>query len=130
MVEVEDIADVVARLLIERELLVNQAVTLTGPESVTYHDVARTFAEVLGHDVRYEQQSLDDVKLALGASGQPQWHIDILLQFNRAFLEGHGDVVNGIVVDVLGRSPATLLQYLQREVKLAGQNDGSNPFPS
>ena len=130
MVDVEDVAEVVARLLIDRELLVNQAVTLTGSESVTYHDVARTLAEVLGHEVRYQKQSLIDVKRALQNSGQPQWHVNILLQFNRAFLEGDGEVANDMVADVLGRSPVTLLQYLRREVEHAERDGGNNPFPS
>ena len=130
MVDVEDIADVVAKLLVERELLTNQAVTLTALESVTYHDVASAFAEVLGREVSYEQQSLDDVSRALDNSGQPDWHVDILLQFNRAFLEGYGDAANKVVADVLGRSPTTLLQYLEREVKRSDGTDGNNPFPS
>ena len=130
MVDAEDIADVAAVLLVQRDPLMNQAVTLTASESVTYHDVASAFAEVLGREVRYEQQSLEGVQQALQNSGQPDWHVDILLQFNRAFLEGYGDAANRIVADVLGRSPTTLLQYLQREVKRSDRDEGNNPFPS
>ena len=130
MVDVDDIADVVARLLVEPGLLANQALTLTGSESVTYHDVARTFAAVLGREVHYQKQSLIDVKLALQKSGQPQWHVDILLQFNRAFLEGAGDITNSIVADVLEKPPVTLSQYVQRQVGQFKREDDANPFPS
>lgn len=130
MVDVEDIAEVATILLMKREPLMNQAVCLTSLECVTYQDVANAFAEVIGSEVRYEEQSLDDVRQALQNSNQPQWHIDILLQFNRAFHEGYGDAANTIVADLLRRSPTTLLQYLQREIKKTERNDGNNPFPS
>ncbi len=130
MVDVEDIAQVASILLAKREPLMNQAVTLTSLDSVTYRDVASALSEVLGREVQYEEQSLDDVRQGLEASNQPQWHIDILLQFNRAFHEGWGDAVSTVVADVLGRSPITLRQYLKRETEKPDGEVGTNPFPS
>ena len=130
MVDVEDIANVAAILLMKRDLLLNQAVSLTSLESLTYRDVADALTEALGREVRYEEQSLEDVRRVLQSTGQPGWHIDILLQFNRAFHEGYGDAVNSVVADLLGKPPTTLLQYLKREVEQSQGDDGSNPFPS
>ena len=130
MVDVEDIANVAAILLMKRDLLLNQAVSLTSLECVTYRDVANALTEVLGREVRYEEQSFEDVRRVLQSTGQPGWHIDILLQFNRAFREGYGDAANSIVADLLGGPPTTLLQYLKREVEQSQGDDGSNPFPS
>ena len=130
MIDVEDIADFAAKLLVDGNLLRDESVVLSALESVTYHDVASALTEVFGREVRYKQQSLDKVKRSLQASGQPAWHIDILLQFNQAFLEGKGDVTNSIVADILGRPPTTLLQYLRREAKDSVQDQGTNPFPN
>lgn len=130
MVDVEDIAQVAAILLLKQDLLLNQAVSLTSLKSVTYKEVANALTEVLGRKVQYEKQSLEDVRRALQNSNQPQWHIDILLQFNRAFQEGYGDAANTIVADLLGRPPVTLLQYLKRETEQSAGDNGSNPFPS
>jgi len=130
MVDVEDIAEVATILLMKRESLMHQAVTLTSLECVTYQDVANAFTGVLGREVRYEEQSLDEVRHALESTNQPQWHIDILLQFNRAFHEGLGDAANTVAAELLGRPPTTLLQYLEREIENTKGDDGSNPFPS
>ena len=95
MVDANDIAEVTAKLLMDKNILINQGVTLTTAKSVTYHQVAGIFAQVLAREVHYEQQSLEEVRQALLTSNQPEWHINILLQFNRAFLEGKGDAASG-----------------------------------
>lgn len=130
MVDVEDIAQVASILLVKREPLMNQAVALTSQVCVTYKDVARALSELLGRKVRYEEQSLADVRHGLEKLNQPQWHIDILLQFNRAFQEGHGDEASSVVADVLGRPAITLPQYLKREMEKPDDKYGTNPFPS
>ena len=130
MIDVEDIAEIATRVLIEPGHLMNQAVTLTALQAVTYHDVARELTALLGRTVHYEQQSLEDVMLALKKTDEADWHVKILLQFNRAFLEGYGDAANQFVADMLGRSPSTLSQYLRQLVKHADLNDDKNPFPS
>lgn len=130
MVDADDVAEVIVKLLICRNINVNQKVTLTTAKSVTYDQVAGFFAQVLEREVSYEQQSLDDVRQALRKSNQPEWHINILLQFNRAFLEGMGDVPNNVVEDLLGRPAKALLEYLQAEVEQSAADQSSNPFPS
>jgi len=130
MVDADDVAEVTAKLLTDNNISVNRVVTLTTAKSVTYHQVASVFTEVLGRKIRYEQQSLEEVRQALLKSKQPEWHINILLQFNRAFLEGKGDATNTTVEDILGRPATTLLQYLKREVEQSGGDQNSNPFPS
>ena len=128
MIDVEDIAEVVANLLLHPSLQLNQTLTLSFRQSKTYTDIATELSTLLGRTVRYETQSLEDVKNALAKSGQPQWHIDILLQFNRAFLEGLGDAPSNAAAEILGREPTTLGQFLQREISVS--QEGKNPFPS
>ncbi len=130
MVDADDIADVTTRLLIEKNMAVNENMTLTSHESVTYHQVAEAMTQVLRREVKYQQQTLEEVNQALLKSRQPEWHIKILLQFNRAFLEGMGDVVSDAVADILGRPAVTLQEYLEREVRESTGDHSSNPFPS
>ncbi len=130
MVDADDIADVTTRLLIEKNIAVNENMTLTSHESVTYHQVAEAMTQALGREVKYQQQTLKEVNQALLKSRQPEWHIKILIQFNRAFLEGMGDVVSDAVADILGRPAVTLQEYLEREVRESTGDHSSNPFPS
>ncbi len=140
MVDVDDIAELSAKLLStkllsnkrlqEQASLMNQAVTITALDAVSYEEVAKTMSDILGFSVRYEEQPLEEVEAALRKGKQPQWHIDILLQFNRAFIEGYGDAASNVLADTIGRTPTRLAQYLQRSLNQHLLDDGSNPFPS
>lgn len=130
MVDVDDVAEVIVKLLTCKNMHINQNVTLTTAESVTYDEVASVLARVLGREVRYRQQSLEEVRQALVKSNQPEWHINILLQFNRAFQDGKGDMPSTAVEDILGRTATVLMQYLQSETEQSGRDQSSNPFPS
>ncbi len=130
MVDARDIAAVAAAVLVGGTPIDGQTVSLTGPASVTYDEIAAVASSHFGREIRYVRQSLEEVRDALATSGQPQWHIDILLQFNDAFRQGWGDVTSDVVQSVLGRAPRTLDAYL---AELAASSDGAtgnSPFPS
>lgn len=129
MVDLGDIAEVAAAALIGETPITGQSVSLTGPRAYTYHDVANALSNALDRPVTYQSQSLDEVRAALEQSNLPAWHIQILLQFNEAFLLGWGSEVSDTVELVLGRPPRTLDEVLET---LTGSvaDQGSDPFPS
>jgi hypothetical protein len=57
----------------------------------------------LGFDVAYEGQSPDAVRAFLERLGMPEWHVEILLQFDRAFTKGWGARRSDAVLQVLAR---------------------------
>lgn len=130
MVDVLDIAAVAARLLAGEVDLVGEAVPVTGGVALGYADVAAELGRVLGRDVAYERQSREEARIALQRSGQPDWHVEILLQFNRAFAEGAAAQVSDTVERVLGRPPRSLRSYLEAAVEGHDEDRGANPFPS
>ena len=127
MVDARDIAAVVAQLLINAELAIGETLPLTCDESMTYSQIAETMTEVLGRPVRYEAQTMEEVERNLRNSDQPDWHVDVLLQFNRAFDEGYGSKPHPAVRDILGRPPLTLVNYLD---SAETRTDDKDPFPS
>lgn len=130
MIDADDIAEVCVECLVDNALM-GQRVALTGPEAVSYADVAEQLGKVLGRQVVYRPQKLDAVRQSLQNSGQPDWHIQILLQFNRAFLEGQGSEVTNVVQRVLGRKPTNVADYLSRAVTASANSAaGRNPFPT
>lgn len=129
MVDARDIAEVAAAVLRGGSAIEGQAVTVTGAQSHTYEQVAAAAGRAFGKPVRYERQSLEQVRQALMQSDQPQWHIDILLQFNQAFMQGWGSEVSDTVSRVLGRAPRSLDAYLDELAHGAGVV-GRDPFPS
>ncbi len=127
MVDARDIAGVVARLLLDPELAIGKTLPLTCDRSMTYTEITEVMSNVLGIPVRFEAQTMEEVESNLRKSDQPNWHIDILLQFNRAFDEGLGSEVHPAVRDILGRAPLSLEDYLKDAESPTGDAD---PFPS
>ncbi len=130
MVDVRDIADVCVKLLTGEVDSTGKAYALTGNVAHSYDDVAAILSTLLGRDVAYVRQSLAEARTSLEASGQPDWHVQILLQFNRAFLDGWGSAPNTAVERLLVRPPRTLADYLAEAVCEGNPDSGSNPFPS
>ncbi len=129
MVDARDIAEVAAAVLVGGTAVEGQAVTLTGDRSFTYAEVAAAASAAFGREVTYERQTLAQVEQILRKSGQPDWHVDILLQFNEAFIQGWGNEVSDVVRRVLERPARTLETYLA-ELAAGDSASGSNPFPS
>ncbi|NKB68948.1 MAG: NAD(P)H-binding protein [Candidatus Latescibacteria bacterium] len=129
MVDVDDIAAVVAGVLAGKIDLTNQACPLTGGQALDYRDMAGEFAHVLGRPVEYQEQSLDEIRANLQRGDMPAWHVEIILQFNRAFSEGWASQVDDTVARMLGRPPRSLGQFLADQMGGDGPSD-SNPFPN
>ena len=77
---------------------------VTGPEALTYGDVARRLALLLGRRVervRVPEHVGRENMLEQG----PEWYADLMQEFDRAFAAGLGAKVTGVVQDVTGRRP-------------------------
>ena len=129
MVDARDIADVAARVLMGGSSVEGEAVPVTGGRGWSYEEVAAAAGEALHTDVIFEPQTLEELRESLSQSGQPDWHVDILIQFNQAFELGWGSSVSDTVQRVLGREPRTLEAFL-REAATEHDTTGTNPFPS
>jgi len=127
MVDTRDIAAVSARILIEPELARNKTLVLTQNVSLDYEEIAAAFASVLGRPVTYRRQTIGEVEQNLRRAGQPDWHIELILQFNRAFTQGLGSQTSSAINEILGRDPIDLLTSLKDAGSLASD---ANPFPN
>ena len=127
MVDARDIAAVAATLLMDRSIAPRETLPLTCDTALTYPEMAEVMGEVFGRPVSFELQNIAEVEWNLRKAGQPDWHIKIILQFNRAFEAGLGASPHPAVRDILKRDPISFEQYL----RTAEVNDAdSNPFPS
>ncbi len=129
MVHAADIASCAAHLLAQASAKPGQALTLTGPDALTYTDIAQTMAAVLQRPVKYQRQTLEELQRSLAQQDQPAWHQALILQFSKAFADGWADRTTNSVQDITGVAPRTLRQYLVEDgvTPIAGEH---NPFPS
>jgi uncharacterized protein YbjT (DUF2867 family) len=117
MVDVNDIAAVVATAL-TTAAHANKAYVLTGPEALSYADVAERLSKSLGRRVTYRDVSLELMQERLRASGIPEWHIDVQSDFSTALSAGHASTVTNTVEAVTGRPARTFEQFIQEHLAL------------
>lgn len=85
---------------------------LTGPEALSYFDVARILSTVVGRPVAYEALSLDEARERMIRVGEAPWAVDgtlALAAYQR--VGGPTAVVHDTVQKVLGRRPRSLAEF-------------------
>jgi uncharacterized protein YbjT (DUF2867 family) len=105
MIDVDDIAAVAATALTTAGQA-GKAYVLTGPEALSYQDVAEELVRILGRPVPYKDIPLAVMRERLLAAGMPEWHADVHADFSTALSAGHASTVANTVETVTGKPPA------------------------
>ncbi|MGA7991143.1 MAG: SDR family oxidoreductase [Thermoanaerobaculia bacterium] len=109
-VDVRDIARVAATVLTSSGHS-GKAYELTGPEALTYADMAATLARVLGKPVKYVAISDDDFRKALGGSGTPAPVVEALVDLFAFYKRGGAARISGDIEKVTGRKATSFEDY-------------------
>ena len=113
MIDVRDIADVAVKVLTE-EGHEGKTYTLTGPESISFHDVATGLSKAIGKQVNYVNVPLEAARQATVGMGLPEWVADAFGEYMTAFSEGYGDFTTADVENVTGH-PARSYETFARD---------------
>ncbi|MGH8068786.1 MAG: SDR family oxidoreductase [Candidatus Entotheonellia bacterium] len=117
MIDVDDIAAVAATALTTSGHA-GKAYLLTGPEALSYQDVAEKLSRSLGRLVTYKNIPLEAMRERLLASGMPEWHVDVQVDFSAALGAGHASTVTDTVEAVTGKPPRTFEQFIREHMAL------------
>lgn len=119
-VDERDIAEAAAQAL-RRDDLVGERLELTGPESLTQHEMVAAVGAATGRSLRYEEVPPDAARQAMVGRGIPAAFVDAYLLFQADAARGPARVT-GVVADVLGRPAGTFASWAvrHRESFLAG----------
>ncbi|MFI6316896.1 NAD(P)H-binding protein [Nonomuraea sp. NPDC050556] len=88
MVAVADIAAAAAGLLLDRSWSGAGSVPVLGPQDLSPDDLARIMSRELGRTVRYERQSLEDMRSAMLGYGLNEAFVEGMVEMKRAKDEG------------------------------------------
>ena len=113
MIDVRDIVDVAAKVLTE-DGHEGKTYGLTGPASISFHDVATGLSKALGKEVIYVDVPLETARAAMAGMGLPEWHADAYNEYNNAFGEGLGDFTTNDVEEITGH-PARSYETFARD---------------
>lgn len=105
----DDIAEVVTSALTTREYA-GESLVITGPEALSYGEMATRIGATLGKTVRFEPISDEEAQTAVGRGPYAAALVDIW----RAIREGRMALVNGGVERVLGRRPLSFDRWVEQ----------------
>ena len=115
-IHTDDIAGVATEALTSRKYD-GQALPITGPEALSYAQMAGKIGAVIGKPVRFEAISEEVVHQRMIADGDSEEMIAAHLSIYRAIREGRMAEVTGNVERVLGRKPITFDRWAQERVE-------------
>ncbi|WP_392896355.1 SDR family oxidoreductase [Streptomyces sp. LN699] len=111
-VDCRDIGDVAAAAL-TRPDIAGGTYSLTGPEAVSYPDIASRMSSLSGKQVRYVDLTPDELRDNLiHHAHMPTWLADHVTEIQQLAI-ARPETPNGTVADILGRPPRTLDAFLR-----------------
>jgi uncharacterized protein YbjT (DUF2867 family) len=106
-----DVAGVASAVLLDARYS-GQVLKMTGPQALSYDDVAAALERALGKPVAHLRIEEAALREQMTSAGLPDWLADSFLGQHRVMREDRISQVTSVVADVLGRPPRTLGQWL------------------
>ena len=113
MIDVRDVVDVAVKVLTE-DGHEGKTYALTGPASISFHDVAAGLSKALGKQVNYVDVPLEAAREGMIGVGLPEWIADAMGEYTTAWSEGYGDFTTPDVEKLTGR-PARSYETFARD---------------
>lgn len=125
-VDVRDIAAVAVQALTVSNHE-GKAYTLTGPEALTYDELASALSNVLGRPISHVNLPPSDLKQGMLAEGMPAELADRMLDLERYFQEDQASLITDDSKQVTGRDPGSFSDYLREAAATGGWNADEVP---
>jgi uncharacterized protein YbjT (DUF2867 family) len=117
MVDARDVAAVAVAALTSDDH-VGKTYTITGPEALSFQEVAQKLAAATGRAVTYQDVPLAAVQQEMVATGLPEWLVDVRMEFATALRDGYAAVVTDTVQAVTGQPARTFDAFAREYVAL------------
>ncbi|MCI0393895.1 MAG: SDR family oxidoreductase [Chloroflexi bacterium] len=110
MIDVRDVVDV-ALAVLTGSGHESKSYILTGPEAISFHDVAATFSKVLGKNVRYVSVPGEASLQSMVGMGFPEWIARGYVELSEGFSENFANSVTDNVASLTGRPARSFEQF-------------------
>ncbi len=110
-IDMRDVASIAATILTNPAAHPKREYTVTGPNSLTDHDVANILTETAGRGIR--SLAVDETQFTseLQKTGLPDWDINIYISLEKHILEGHQSVISDANWSLTGKTSTSFKQY-------------------
>lgn len=91
----------------------NQSYEVTGPDLLTFYEVADTFTKVLGRKIEYVNQPMEAFRETLSQFLTNEWHLNAVCELFREIAEGGLNHKTDTMRELLGHEPISLAQFVR-----------------
>jgi len=107
MIDIRDVADSALGALTGKAEQGREYI-LTGPKSISMHDVAASFSKVLDKSISYIAVPHEASKESMMGMGFPEFIVDGYVELSRGFSQGFADITNGNVEVLSGHAARSI----------------------
>jgi len=107
-----DIARVASSVLRDPEGHANAVYELTGPEALSFNEIANAITDVTGRPTRFHDETVDEAYASRAHYNAEPWQLDAWVSTYSAVKKGEMAKVTTTVESITGRTPLTLRQFL------------------
>jgi uncharacterized protein YbjT (DUF2867 family) len=122
IIDVRDIAAVAVKTLTEdvnNDRHKSKVYTLTGPEALSYYQIAEILSGITGRKISYVNLSEGDFRRSLKEAGVDDWFIYVVLfMLDSYYRKGIAAQVFTAVEEVIGKKPTSFSQFVNDHVQV------------
>jgi uncharacterized protein YbjT (DUF2867 family) len=111
LVDVRDIAAVAVKSLTDEDLHKNKTYLITGPEALSYHQVAEILSNRIGRKINYVNISDEEARAAMKEIGMSDCLINTVSELSDYFRKGKASEISSAVEEVTGNKPISFSQF-------------------
>jgi uncharacterized protein YbjT (DUF2867 family) len=115
-IDVRDIADVDAAILLNPAAHVGKIYTVTGPEALGHHDAVHLVAAAIGRPVIYVPVPEEVAVKSMTDMGMDPWTINIMSSLNQGIAAGNSAAVSRDVQTITGHPSRTFATFVRDNV--------------
>jgi uncharacterized protein YbjT (DUF2867 family) len=110
LIDSRDISDFAAQVLTTAGHE-GKTYTLTGPASISMHQVAAAIGEAIGKAVKYVPVTVEAQRQSILQMGMDEWTANLLGDYSVAYSANWGDLVTDDFQRVMGKAPRSIAQF-------------------
>jgi uncharacterized protein YbjT (DUF2867 family) len=111
LVDVRDIVAVAVKSLTDEDRHKNKTYLITGPEALSYHQVAEILSNTTGRKINYVNISDEEARAAMKEIGMSDWLINTVSELSDYFRKGKASGISPAVDEVTGNKPISFSQF-------------------
>jgi uncharacterized protein YbjT (DUF2867 family) len=116
-----DVGAVVAHVLLDPREHMGRSYDLTGPEALTFDDVAAILTHMTGRRYSFVDETIDEARASRAHFGAPDWQVDAWISTYTAIRDGELQHVSGDVSRLLNRPATSFDEAIAEQASATGR---------